>query len=159
MKYLIDGYNLLFFKNPARLPFPQKRSELIAFLNRIASELCIDLVIVFDGSPDFQRGHYDSVEIVYTAKEESADDYIEEVVHLATTPQQHTVVSNDNQLRKRSSLLGAKAITVDAFFSLLSNKRRRKKGIPSEKKARESDREIARLLALFEKHLSEDTEL
>jgi predicted RNA-binding protein with PIN domain len=82
----------------------------------------------------------------------SADDYILEKVHASKHPERITVVTSDRDLAASCKALKAKILTVEAFLSFLFKKKERvgkKKERP--RRMRDSDKEIARLLQIFEK--------
>lgn len=162
MHYLVDAYNLLFRVQKKQSSLEKSRNSLISDLNEIASEFRMHIVLIFDGAHEVRlptsRGHYDAIEIVYTSKEQSADEYILEELGYTKTPQKYTIVTNDLDLRGKSSLLRAETLSIDEFLARLAKKKRVKKRreIRPEVHFRESPSELNRLLAIFEKKLSEE---
>lgn len=163
MHYLVDGYNLLFCSLKKKGPLQQTRQRMIQELNEVISQLCLDVVLIFDGSqenlPYLSRGHFDTLEIVYTSKEQTADEYITEEVIYSKAPSEITVVSNDRELTNRCRHNGAKTQTIEQFISYLQKKRRKHRKAQARPSFKESDPELARLLAIFEKRLSEELDL
>lgn len=162
MHYLVDAYNLLFRTLKKRGPLEKKRQSLIAELNSSISHLNLNVTLVFDGSQDClpasTRGHFDAVEIVYTSKSLTADEYISEEVFNSNTPSQITVVTNDRELANRCKTQRAKILAIDEFLCFLMKKKAKKNKFARNPQAafRDSDPEIARLLAIFEKKLFEN---
>ena len=79
MHYFLDGYNLLFRLLHNGEDLQSQRDSIIFDLNKKFSLLKLNASIVFDSA--FQiggrtRSHYDALEILYTAKRETADEYI-----------------------------------------------------------------------------------
>ena len=162
MHYLIDGYNLLFRILKKCGSLEKERQLLIRELNDAVSHLKLNVTLVFDGSQEFpfsvSRGHFESLEIVYTPKHQSADDYILEEVNSARAPQHLIIVTNDRELKGKCHQMRAKIMTIDQFLSSLVQKRQKKKRreIDQEAAFRESQPELSRLLIIFEKKLLED---
>lgn len=156
MHYLIDAYNLLFLAMGKQGTLENKRQKLIEELNEIVLKRQLHVTLIFDGAEEHLRGHYDAIEIVYTPQRQTADEYIlDEVMH-TNHPAQMTVVSNDRELIGRSRQHGAKTMTLSQFINYLAKKKIKQK--KSVLPFRESDPEIARLLAIFEKRFLEETE-
>lgn len=165
MHYLIDGYNLLFRLLKKKGSLEKVRQELITELNDLVSELKMQVTLVFDGAQEhllpLSRGHYDALEIIYTHKEQTADEFILEYLNLARSPGQFTIVTNDRELSGKSHQLGAKILNIDAFVNALQKKKKKKKVRESNPEIhfRDSTPEIARLLIVFEKKLLEEMDL
>ncbi len=101
MHYFIDGYNLLFrlLNNSENLQ--SQRETIIYDLNKKISLLKLDVSIVFDAAfqiGERSRSHYHELEILFTAKGETADEYIIDEIKNNPHPQQETVVTSDKQL-------------------------------------------------------------
>jgi len=162
MHYLVDAYNLLFRTLKNRGSLEKIRQTLIEELNEVISMLNLHVTLIFDGAEEHlplpTRGHYDAIELVYTPKNQTADEYIYDEVSLARTPSQMTVVTSDRELSRRCHEHRAKTLTINEFLHLLSKKKTKKKRATSSHSRvfRDSDREIARLLQIFEKKLFED---
>lgn len=125
MHYLVDGYNLL-FKGAWSHTSPnleQARSALIQELDKHASLLNLHLTIVFDAplqSEELRRGHYNSLEIIFTAKGQTADDYLHDFV--AHQQNKVVVVTSDKTLARKVKSLGAYVEGVRDFLSHLRKK-------------------------------------
>lgn len=129
MRYIVDGYNLLFKEAWARSAstLEQARKQLIDELDTLASTLHLDLTIVFDApfqNDDLKRGHYRSLEIVFTAKGQTADDYIVSLADLVG--KKATVVTSDRGLSRRVKGAGASIESVHDFIVHLRKKSRNK---------------------------------
>jgi predicted RNA-binding protein with PIN domain len=162
MHYLVDAYNLLFRTLKKGGPLEKSRQSLIEELNEIVSELNLHVSLVFDGAEEYlplpSRRHFNAIEIVYTSKHQTADEYIAEEVVLSPSPAQFIVVTNDRELSRRCHQHRAKTLTIDEFLNFLSKKKTKKKRLnpPGHRVFRDSDPEIARLLMIFEKRMLED---
>ena len=164
MQYLIDGYNLLFRLPKTTLSLQKKRERLIEELNHTVVSLNLQVTLIFDASNDERysstRSHYDAIEIVYTTKEQSADNYILSLVENSGAPHLLCVVTSDRDLANKSHLLGAKTIALQDFLVRIGKKRRKLANKSHKKEAfaefKDSNKELARLLLIFEKKLLED---
>ena len=139
MHYYIDGYNL-FFKTFDPLPenFQACRNRLIKILHDRVDYLKLNATLVFDAhhhSGEEHRFHPGNLEVVFTRKGQSADDFILEEIASSLAPHRETVVSSDRELRHRARNLGANVTSVEEFIDNLSsrfaNKRRKEKKQPS----------------------------
>ncbi|MBS0605936.1 MAG: NYN domain-containing protein [Parachlamydiales bacterium] len=164
MRYLIDGYNLLFrIAKPGRA-LEKKREALIAELNQVIADFKLKATVVFDGShpgiSHAMRHHFDALEIIYTYQNLSADEYIIEEVNSARRPEEIIVITSDRGLALTCKNLGAKTQTIEAFISSLKKKtvkkKKRQKESRPETAFKDSNAEINRLLEIFEKKLNED---
>lgn len=152
MRYLIDGYNLLFRKPGRKATFEQKRIHLIEELIAIAIDHHLNITVVFDGKiddlppaiPHWHKG----ISLVYTTSGQSADDYLLEETFSSSHPEQITVVSSDQELTKKCRLHGAKSLQVREFlqrFTLTD-----KSHTEQTHHFRESPAQVERLRAIFE---------
>lgn len=164
MRYLIDGYNLLFrLAKPIRA-LEKKRDRLIEELNHVISEFKLKATIVFDGSlpglSHAMRHHFDALEIIYTYQNLSADAYIIEEVNLSSHPEQIIVITSDRDLAQTCKNLGARTQSIETFLSVLekksAKKKKRQRASQVESSFQDSSAHIARLLSIFEKKLLED---
>jgi len=159
MHYLVDAYNFLFKILKKSSSLDKSRQSLIEELNEIAAELNLHVTLVFDGAEEPlslpRRGHYHTIEIVYTPKSQTADEYIYDVITFCRSPAQFTVVTNDRELSSRCHQHRAKTMTIHQFLHLLSKKKIKKKRLKNshDQAFRDSDREIARLLLIFKKRM------
>ena len=119
MHYLIDGYNLLFKENWA-LSLQNAREKLISELDRIATILTLDCTIVFDAhfqTDDLHRGHYNSLEIVFTAHGQTADEYIASYVE--HQKKKIVIITSDRGLQAKVKAFGKDIETVKHFLTRL----------------------------------------
>ena len=156
MRYLIDGYNLL-FASPSKETLQKKREQVLRFLASYSSCFPLLLVVVFDGqnkAPDIVRTHIGNLEVIYTAKNQTADAFILEEL-LAIKPKQSTIVSSDHALTKKAKALGAHTMSVEAFLAFLEKKKGKKTAAQEEKPSCDSIVHKKRLESVFEKLLEE----
>jgi predicted RNA-binding protein with PIN domain len=151
MHYWIDGYNLLFRFSKASGSFEDKRRSLIFSINEQIKTLSLTATLVFDASDPLQpldrRTHYDSLEIIYTPFQKSADDVILEAVEISSQPSNLCVVSSDKPLCAKARALGASTLSLSEFLFFLSKRGKRKKIERCD--FQDSPQEIARLLKIF----------
>ncbi len=159
MHYLVDAYNLLFRTSKKGGPLEKSRQKLIEEINAIASRAKLCITLVFDGAeqhlPYSSRGHFDAIELVYTSKSLTADEYISKEVIDSNTPSQITVVTNDRELSIRCRNCSAKTQTIDAFITFLKKKETKTKKSLKSPTFKDSPLEINRLLMIFEKKMLE----
>ncbi len=129
MHYYVDGYNLLFKEAWARSSssLEEARKTLIKELDSLATQLNLSITVVFDApfqTEDLKRGHYRSLEIIFTAYGQTADDYLVETLrHLG---KKVLVVTSDRGLRSRVKTMGAEVEGVHDFLVHLRKKSRNK---------------------------------
>lgn len=157
--YLIDGYNLLFKLKQIKGTLELRRSELLIQLNRSISARNLSVTIVFDAQyvdpGESIRTHFDKLEIVYTAKGQTADEYILQQLYNLHRCDHETVVTSDLELGKRAHLLGAKVELISTFLEYLFKEKGKKKGF-DKGLLRENSREMERLKKIFEERLKEN---
>lgn len=161
MRYIIDGYNLLFKRFQSVDNFSQDRTNLIEELVDLASLLHMDVCIVFDAHYQIDNEHLyhkDSVGILYTDFGQSADDCIVRMVGLDLKPKNICIVTSDNKLAMRCRRNFAKTMQVDEFLSMLAEKKRKKsakKNLQENQRngAAQDDQEMARWLKIFTERL------
>ncbi|MBA3237635.1 MAG: NYN domain-containing protein [Parachlamydiaceae bacterium] len=130
MHYYIDGYNLLFaLFGPSMPDFTSRRDWLIQTLNAKAELLALEISLVFDshfceglGS----RSHFHHLEILYTPKGVSADDYIIKKIEKSTDPRKALLVSNDRELTLRARNLLANTQSLNEFTNWLDRRYKNK---------------------------------
>jgi predicted RNA-binding protein with PIN domain len=157
MRYLIDGYNLLFKKQRYIEDFSQDRASLIEELSRITLLLHMDVRIVFDAHCRIDEGsfnHKQCLGIVYTDFGQTADDYIVRLVSCDPYPASICVVTSDNRLALRCRRNFSQTMQVPKFLHMLAEKRRKKQArLKSEMEEKpsflEENREMTRWLKIF----------
>ena len=150
--YWIDGYNLLFYLDETD-HLEKGRERLLNSLNTLVQQAQIDVIIVFDGAKEFTKTHLDSMEIIYTLPNQTADDYIlDDIESKPKKGYEFIVVSNDKHLCRSVKLLKAQAMKISQFLKLLVQKRIKRKTppLPSGTLCTIKNRELERLLKIFE---------
>ena len=117
VRYLIDGYNLLYAMD--EMPsgsWQDKREKLIAFLKARRPQGQNPITVVFDNreGPGSQLQNQD-VTIVFTSGE-TADDWIGTQVRQVPNPRSLVVVSNDQGIRNLVRGTGARFMAVKDFL-------------------------------------------
>ena len=131
MQYVVDGYNLLFqgaYKSE-RLSLEEARTMLIHSLDQAAQKLSIHITVVFDApfqSDDLRRGHFNALEIIFTSKGQSADEYIVEYVHRRKGKEKLVIVTSDKGLARRVKEPNVYVEKVQDFLQKLRKKARPK---------------------------------
>lgn len=138
MKYYVDGYNLLFRSNKFNSSKLQSsRERLIELLDEYATSLQIDLSVVFDSSfniSGFERGHFYSLEIVFTSKNISADEYLVSISRQKKKKESLIFITSDKALAALLKKERAAVISVEIFLQQLqkhSKHKQESKPLPS----------------------------
>jgi predicted RNA-binding protein with PIN domain len=122
MRYLVDGYNVI-FSNAAAPTSPQEgRQWLIRRLIPVSDRH--EVVVVFDApaQPHFSRHHLGKLEIVFTANGESADAYIAILLEQRERASETMVVTSDRRLQRRCRELGAGFMVPATFWKKAKGK-------------------------------------
>lgn len=140
MHYYIDGYNLLFTSawKVTGGNLEKMRAQLIEELDAEVALLPIQVTIVFDAplqNEDLKRGHFRSLEIIFTSRGQTADDYLISLFQTLAAPKNAILVTSDRELQKRAKLFSVKSEFVDQFLIWLRKKSFKKKVKVSEKPA------------------------
>ena len=161
MKYLIDGYNLIFRSTSSKSSLQKRREALINEFNNLISELKLNVTVVFDAPAgdwhDLTRGHVQALEVIYTAKKQSADEYILQEISYCRNASLITVITSDRSLANQCKALGAHVKSIESFLKWIAQKKAKKKAKKSEyaqeRAFQDSEINITRLLLIFEKKL------
>ncbi len=132
---------------------------MIRFLQKRFALLKMKGLLIFDGrvrhGEESGRSYRSPLEIIYTLKGQSADEFIEENIETAKNPRLITVVTNDRSLLATARYLGAKTIGNTEFMQKILT---RKQSKSSKIVVSDTQKNIERLLIIFEKKLMEETE-
>jgi len=163
MLYIIDGYNLLFRLFHSEKKFETQRNLVIEFLNEKASSLNLNINLIFDGHQTDQnlsnRSYYDRLKVIYTPKDQTADDYILEMIFFSKSPSGIIVISSDKALETEAKNMKAQTQSIDAFIdSLAIQERKVKKSKKIKEEFVDTKKDIQRLLKIFEKKIKEGIE-
>jgi len=160
MHYWIDGYNLL-FRHPSSLrSLEEKRKSLIRQLNSLAKALHLQICVVFDNQAQEElerKSHYDHLEIVFTSRGKSADDFFVELAETSPCPKNLCIVTSDQELSRKIRALGSKTLSLSEFYDFIS-KKSQKKYVTQPLEYTPSKQEIQRLQTIFEQRLLENGE-
>jgi uncharacterized protein len=154
MHYYLDGYNLMFRILRATEDFRTLREKIIADLSAKIQILDLDVTVVFDAT--YQRGELDrsrtqSIEILYTAEGETADEFIINELKSGRKPSDHTVVTSDKELAYLARLCHSHTETVEHFISWLNRRYKNKLRRPvSEAPPKPKIMELPKLLKKVE---------
>jgi uncharacterized protein len=133
MRYLIDGYNLMYAggllgKRLGPGGFQRVRHR---FLNDLADAMgpvdAHQTTIVFDAASSPKESSREStfkgLSIVYAVDDENADARIEQILAKHANPKTLTVVSTDRRIRQAAERRRSRAMTADAFWVELDARR------------------------------------
>ena len=160
MHYYVDGYNLIFSLIESKESLQSLRQKVVRLLQKRFALLGLQGTLVFDGSHrrDEESGlsYHSPLIVAYTPKGQSADEYIVERIGSSKNPKLATVVTNDRGLILHVASLGAKSLSNGEFIRWLKGKSKKKKAEEIEPK--DSQKNIDRLLKIFEERLKEDSD-
>jgi len=160
MKYIIDGYNLLFKLFKTEKILETQRDDLILFLKEKNKLLKTNILLVFDAHKEADQltrySYIKGLKVAYTPKNQIADEYIEEKVFLSKKPYNLTIVTDDKKLKDSCKRLKAKVLSLDDFFLLIEKANIKKNKISSSKTFEETEENIERLLKIFEEKFEEE---
>ncbi|MBI3211193.1 MAG: NYN domain-containing protein [Simkania negevensis] len=154
MDYIIDGYNLFFNIAKEIDPLEENREEFIKTLNDEIQKRSLSVLIVFDSS--YGKAYsfppkkiLSALEVVFSPRDLSADQYILEWISFQESPKQITLITSDKKLSQKASYMGVKLQTIKEFLYFLARKER--KNSSEKKEEKETKEEKERLLKAFMK--------
>lgn len=120
---LIDGYNLLHVLDQSPLQtWEKKRSDFLERLHRYQAQKHVDMTVVFDssevGSLVPRRDKWGEIEIIYTEKGLSADEWIASACR--ENPGRYIVVSNDREVISNAQFHRCVSLSSDEFARKIS---------------------------------------
>lgn len=127
--FYIDGYNLLFKVHKNHKTLQEARENIIKELNRSLSKIKLEVCLIFDSLHTDGMGTHSSYEflhVIFTAKNETADEWIYQAIKRAKQPQSCSVVTSDKKLSENVRRLKAKVLNIETFLIWL-NKRQKVK--------------------------------
>jgi predicted RNA-binding protein with PIN domain len=134
MHYIIDGYNLLFQGAfiGSKQSLENARTILIHNLDHFAQTLSLSITVIFDAPfqcEDLRRGHFNTLEIIFTSKGQTADEYIVEYVQ--SRNEKMVVVTSDKGLSRRVKNPNVYTEKVPDFLQKIRKKAQKKQQIPA----------------------------
>lgn len=123
---IIDGYNLLFAQKGEIFDLETSRNGLITLLEKYNSKKGGTIKIVFDVKTDLPiydkkiKAMKGKIEVIFSRKGISADDYIIELVKDTDNRKAIRVVSSDKKVIGTIKKLEAQSISSEDFFNEIS---------------------------------------
>ncbi len=156
MRYLIDGYNLLFRLTEGDISITSDREELISFLKHHTEIFHLECSIAFEGRErevpsTLQSGIYFNV--IYTPDGQSVDDYIIELLSYKKRSPDLTIVTSDKKLANEIHFLGFKTLPVENFINRLLKKKKKPSSQESKHSFEETTSNLKRLEKIFKERL------
>jgi len=137
MRYLIDGYNLMYAGGllGKRLGSEQFRKVRGRFLNDLVDALgpvdAHQTTVVFDATDaPPERPHearHKGITVIYAVNDTDADERIERLIARHPNPKTLTVVSSDRRLRLAAERRKAVAVTAEQYWTTLDALRERRR--------------------------------
>lgn len=122
---IVDGYNLMFIneKGKSKIKDIEKaREHLLILLSKYYLRKGTFITVVFDsGASGFKYGlkrklEKLGLEIIFTPKDSSADDYIVEIVNKSKNPEGIKVITSDHHIKDEIEKCNAKSISSREFM-------------------------------------------
>ncbi len=142
MRYLIDGYNLMYAGGllGKRLGPKGFRTVRTRFLNDLADTLgpldASQTTVVFDASAapaDVPRSSpHKGLSVIFAVDDENADERIEHLIAAHSVPKTLTVISSDRRIRTAATRRKALSVTAEEFWDQLDARKRRRFHAPAE---------------------------
>jgi hypothetical protein len=139
MRYLIDGYNLLYAMGLVRgragpAGLEKARNRLVGLLGWTYEHEPAELTVVFDAAdapPDVPTEcTHRNVRVRFAVGRAEADDLIEELIRHDAAPRQLAVVSDDHRLRQAARQRHARAVSCSEYLDELDRRRSSKRQPP-----------------------------
>ena len=105
------------------------RRKLIEELDKFASKLSYPISIVFDAplqTEDLSRSYYRSLEIIFTSRGLTADEYLIQTLSFQKNPRLITLVTSDKPLARKAKELKVQVISVKEFITRMRKKTRKR---------------------------------
>ncbi|NGX56711.1 MAG: hypothetical protein K1060chlam5_00955 [Candidatus Anoxychlamydiales bacterium] len=157
MKYFIDGYNLLFYLFHTNEKLEVQRNLVIDFIKENSTFLNGKIYLIFDGHKNVNvipsRKYLNNITIIYTPKNQTADEYIIEKLSFLSETANITVVTSDRSLKMNCVNLNAQTKSIDEFLEFLDKKKKtfkKNETFNFEENVEDTKEEIERLLKIFE---------
>lgn len=151
MNYLIDGYNLLFFLHPKGSLLDQRRT-IIQLIQEVFIKKNLKGTIVFDGAHKREEEsgifYAPPIDIVFTPKSQSADEWIIEKISSAKNKKEFLVITDDTGIKRHVHSLGSQTETREKFLTFLF-KAKQQNNQSVKKEVKESPGQLKRLLKIF----------
>lgn len=128
MRYLIDGYNLLYAlgivrRNGGRAAWDRSRRELLDWLADRHGKTVCDVTIIFDAQNSFGgilEERHRGLRVIRD-RGRTADDFIEDLLQQEHLPHALTVVSSDGRVRDAAVVHGCLTMRCEEYVDLLMN--------------------------------------
>ncbi len=137
----------------------QNERKILLALNASITALNYSVTVVLDGREkdpaEALRRNLDSLALIYTPHNQTADDYILEAISHSSHPEKEIVISSDLELLRKAQQKGARGLTIEKFLSQLIRKKK-KKADKADPEFHETSANIDRYLKIFEDRLRED---
>lgn len=124
MRYLLDGYNVLFLQEDFGESLEEQRNRLLEKLHGLKG---IEFIVVFDAHRQEgigERHHFADIEVVYTDFNQTADQYILEYVERLSLGErgQTKVVTSDKALKRMLGFEKIEVLSGNSFFQKMRKK-------------------------------------
>ena len=163
MHYLIDGYNFIFAKKDTdEKDLLSERKDLISLIAKAFAKSRDSITIVFDAKHQSLFNYasfedFEKIEIVYSPKNETADDYILELIEYCKNPKEITVITSDNYLSSRCKELRSYTKKINSFIKWIEKLIDKNQNTFDEKPSSDTSSQEKRLEEEFTKRLKRNS--
>lgn len=123
MIMVVDGYNILKKMIGTKFASQKQQAQFMKLLNTYAQKKNIAIMLVFDGglSPWLEKYVLSPrITVIYSGKQQSADDYIKEYLH-AHRNQNILLASSDRELNRFAAQENITSLDASVFIQLLQD--------------------------------------
>ena len=158
-KIVVDGYNVIYaddaLRRTAAGDIEGSRIKLLSMLAAYLSNKDLQMTVVFDGRgglTDAEAVIPGKLQVVYSARYQSADDLIVSMIRSSPNPRSHIVVTSDRaHIRPAVAEIGCSVIESKDFLDRIRGKTPENPGGEEEKKPRGDADDMDYWLKRFEK--------
>lgn len=130
-KIVVDGYNVIYtddaLRKTAAANIERSRKKLVAMLAAYLSNKDLRVTVVFDGRgglPDTEAAIPGKLEVVYSARYQTADELIVAMIKASPNPRSHIVVTSDRaHIRPAVAEIGCAVIESKDFLERIRGKK------------------------------------
>ena len=158
-KIVVDGYNVIYaddaLRKTAGRDIERSRKKLVSMLAAYLSSKDLRITVVFDGRgglTDAEAVIPGKLEVVYSARYQTADDFIVAMISASPNPRSHIVVSSDRaHIRPAVSEIGCAVIESKDFLDRIRRSTRERAEGADEEKPRDGSDDTDYWLDRFER--------
>ena len=161
---VVDGYNVIYADDALRQialkDMERARRELLLRIETYLAGKSLRVTVVFDGRgemTDTQAVVPDKLQVIFSDRHRTADDWIVSMLATAESPRSYLVVSSDRMhIRPAVSELGCRSIGARAFLDRISGRDRPPSRRDEEEKPQPGSNDMGFWMERFEDDPKDD---